>query len=236
MLALKIILCILAVVAFFMAGITSTSPDSYSRERSKLNIALNIIGVLLVFAFGVVQITTHWTVFAIPKILLLFAICIIVKSFFFDDAEDSVNCIYACIIVVIVSYIIGGICYWHNIQECETPDISVEKVELVNAKDNLSVKGSFSIFGGEVHGEFVYAYYTKNEKGNFVLNMIPAENTEISYLSEGEQPYLEITTKTYYQLNTNNTPATKCQEYEEKSYVLYVPEGSIQEIFEFDAQ
>ncbi len=235
MLALRIILFILAVVAFFMAGITG-SEYYYSEERSKLNIALNIIGVLLVFAFGVVQVTTHRTVFAIPKILLLLAICIIVKSYFSNDEDDCVICIYAGIIVVIISYIIGGICYWHNIQECENPDISVEKVELVNAKDNLSVKGSFSIFGGEVHGEFVYAYYTKNEKGNFVLNTIPAKNTEISYLSEGEQPYLEITTKTYYSLNTNHIPATKCEEYKKTSYVLYVPEGSIQEIFEFDAQ
>lgn len=235
MLALRIILFILAVVAFYMAGITD--PDYYSNERSKLNIALNIIGVLLVFAFGVVQITTHWTVFAIPKILLLIAICIIVTSYFLSDEENEFyDCISRQIIVIIFSYIIGGIGYLCNIQKCENPDISVEKVELVNAKDNLSVKGSFSILGGEVHGEFVYAYYTKNEKGNFVLNMIPAENTEISYLSEREQPYLEMTTKTYYSLNTNHNPATKCQEHEKTSYVLYVPEGSIQEIFEFDAQ
>ncbi len=233
MLALRIILFILAVVAFFMAGLTS--PEYYySEERSKLNIALNIIGILLVFAFGVVQVTTHWTVFAIPKILLLIAICIIVKVLSSDDGDENV--LLTFVVVVIVSYIIGGICYWRNIQEYENTDISVEKVELVNAKDNLSVKGSFYILDGEVHGEFVYAYYTKNEKGNFVLNTIPAENTEISYLSEGEQPYLEITTKTYYSLNTNHTPATKCEEYKETSYVLYVPEGSIQEIFEFDAQ
>lgn len=234
MLALKIILCILAVVAFFMAGYFEYfNPYDYLGERSKLAIALNIIGILLVFAFGAVQITTHWTVFAIPKIVLLLAICIMGETSFFEYWDNYID---ICIVVIIVSYIIGTICYYNNIQECKNPDISIEKVELVNAKDNLSLKGSFSILGGEVNDEFVYEFYTKNEKGNFVLTSIPAKDTEISYLSKGEQPYLEITTKTYYSLDTNNTPATKCNEYNKISYVLYVPEGSIQEMFEFDAQ
>ncbi len=232
MLALKIILCILAVVAFFMAGFNGVDPFYHRVTLSKSSIALNIIGILLVFAFGAVQIITHWTVFTIPKIVLLLAICIMVEELCFDGESITIF----MFMIVIVSYIIGGICYVRNIKECENPDISEKKVELVNAKDNLSVKGSSYLLGGEVHGEFVYAYYTKNEKGNFVLNMIPAKDTEISYLSEGEQPYLEITTKTYYSLNTNNTPANKCREHNKTSYVLYVPEGSIQEMFEFDAQ
>ncbi len=234
MLALKIILCILAVVAFFMAGYFEYfNPYDYLGERSKLAIALNIIGILLVFAFGAVQITTHWTVFAIPKIVLLLAICIMGEASFFEYWD---NCIDICIVVIIVSYIIGGICYERNIQECKNPDISIEKVELVNATDNLSVKGSFSILGGDVHDEFVYVYYTKDEKGDFFPDTIPAKDTKISYISEGEQPYLEIKTETYYSLNTNDTPATKCWEHDEISYVLYVPEGSIQEILKFDAQ
>ena len=236
MLALKIILCILAVVAFFMAGYyVDCNPFDHQVKLSKLTIALNIIGILLVFAFGAVQIITHWTVFAIPKIVLLLAICVIVETFFFEF-ECSWEIVDFICIIVIFSYFIGGICYERNIQECKNPDISIEKVELVNATDNLSVKGSFSILGGDVHDEFVYVYYTKDEKGDFFPDTIPAKDTKISYISEGEQPYLEIKTETYYSLNTNHTPATKCQEYSKTSYVLYVPEGSIQKIFKFDAQ
>ena len=234
MLALKIILCILAVVAFFMAEYYRYYNPNHRGKRSKLTILLNIIGILLVFAFGAIQITTHWTVFAIPKIVLLLAICIAVRTFHLNDWDDL--CLSYCIIGVGVSYAIGGICYNRNIQECKNPDISVEKVELVNLTDNLSAKGSFFILVGVVHDEFVYAYYTKDEKGDFVLDTIPAKDTKISYISEEEQPYLKIKTETYYSLNTNDNPATKCREHDEISYVLYVPKGSIHEILKFDAQ
>ncbi len=231
MLALKIILCILAVVAFYMAGYYN--PYDYLGERSKLNIPLNIIGILLVFGFGAVQIITHWTVFAISKILLLLAICIFAELFW--DRRYFFYLIYI-VIILVVSFIIGGTFYERNFQECKNPDISVEKVELVNLTDNLSAKGSFFILVGVVHDEFVYAYYTKDEKGDFVLDTIPAKDTKISYISEEEQPYLKIKTETYYSLNTNDNPATKCREHDEISYVLYVPKGSIHEILKFDAQ
>ena len=187
MLALKIILCILAAFVLFISRVI---------DNEKLSIVLKVVGLILVIAFSKILIKTNWNGFAILKIVALIFICVCIA--FCEDIEVFEELASIFIGILFVSYFIYGIAYIINIKNCKTPDISIEKVELVNAKDNLSVKGSFSILGGEVHGEFVYAYYTKNEKGNFVLNTIPAENTEISYLNEGEQPYLEITTKTYY--------------------------------------
>ena len=77
MLELDIIIFILLGVLSFMAEFIHDL-----EERPKLSIIGKLIVFAIVFAYCVAQITMQWTVFTIPKILLLLAIYIVVVIFF----------------------------------------------------------------------------------------------------------------------------------------------------------
>lgn len=82
----------------------------------------------------------------------------------------------------------------------------------------------------------VYKYYYQQEDGGIKLDSVSADDTTIYILKDGEQPHIETVVTTSYYLNYNNNPATRCMESAEVSYKLYVPEGAITNVYEFDAE
>ena len=126
------------------------------------------------------------------------------------------------------------------------PEETTTRIDIVNVNDSKEVTGSISGGGflvfsikGSISTNNVYSYYYQQEDGSFKLASIPADESSIYYLPEGEtQGYInKITTTTYYYDNMNY-PAVKTDEIESQSerYEIYVPEGSIGTYYEFNGE
>ena len=144
------------------------------------------------------------------------------------------------ILVTVISFVITGVMYLNNTEECEVPDVSITTCTVICAKDNFSLTGSMSggilYVHGSVSGESVYIYYYQTEDGGIKQGTIPVDSTTIYFTKPGEEAYLETIITTEYMINNNNTPATRFGESSKTTYKLYVPEGSVTNVYEFDAE
>ena len=233
MLIVKIVICILTFVAIIIAR---GKFDCCTNRKTK--IIARTIPVILGVIFCILIIVTKWNLFAIPKILLFISCCLWLV-FVGDDDWGSLP-FSGGILITIISYIVSGVLYFKNIREDETPDITVTKTSILCAKDNSVISGGMS--GGifyvqaSVSEKSEYHYYYQQEDGGIKLGTIPADDTTIYYVGEDEGAYLETTVETRYTLNYNNNPATIWDETSETTYKLYVPEGSVTSVYEFDAE
>jgi hypothetical protein len=107
--------------------------------------------------------------------------------------------------------------------------LTVIRRKRLRNKENQYVQGSLS-------EKSVYKYYYQLEDNGIKQGTIPAESTTIYFVKSGEDAYLETIVTTEYYLNKNYTPATRCMENSETTYKLYVPEGSITNVYEFNAE
>lgn len=233
MLVAKIIICILTFVTLFVAR---TSYEKHYKRNHVSNI-LAVCAGILVIAFCVLLITTNWNLFTIPKILLFISVCIYILF-----KEEFIACVpfLIGIVVTIIAFIVTGIMYLNNIEKCEVPDVVTTSSTVICAKDNFSVTGSFSrkilYVHGSVSEESVYTYYYQSKDGGIKQGTIPADSTTIYFVKTGEKAYLETVVTTEYWLNNNNSPATRYPETSETTYKLYVPEGSVTNVYEFNAE
>lgn len=232
MLVAKII-CILTFIALFVARVIYEL--DYKPTRTS-NIVAGIAGILGI-TFCVLLITTNWNVFTVPKILLFISVCLYIL--FKQEFELCVP-FWIGIIVTGIVFIIAGGMYFNNFKKCEVPDVSTTTCAIMCAKDNSSISGSMSgsilYVQGSVSGESVYKYYYQLEDGGIKQGTIPADSTTIYFIKPGEEAYLEIIVTTEYYLDYNNTPVTRCFFSPETTYKLYVPEGSVTNVYEFDAE
>lgn len=233
MLVAKIIICILTFIALSEAR--RVYEEKYKRTLVS-NIVAGIAGVLGI-TFCVLLITTNWNLFTIPKILLFVSVCLYIL--FAKAWKACVPCRIG-IVATVISFIVTVEMYFHNFEKCEVPDVSITKYTVICAKDNSSLTGS--MYGGilYVHGsvseESVYKYYYQIEDGGIKQGTIPVDSTTIYFVKTGEKAYLEKIITTEYLMNNNNTPATRCLENSKTTYKLYVPEGSVTNVYEFDAE
>ncbi len=234
MLVVKIIICILTFIAFFVAR---KIYENLYTTRASSNIVAGI-AVVLGITFCTLLITTNWNLFTIPKILLFILVCLFIL---FCNDWGVPSAIWIVAIITVIAFIVTGVMYLNNIEKkCEVPDVSTTRTTVICAKDNSSITGSISgnilHFHGSVSEESVYQYYYQLEDGGIKLGTIPAESTTIYFVEAGEEAYLETVITTKYWMNNNNSPATRCHETSETTYKLYVPEGSIVNVYEFDAE
>lgn len=233
MLVAKIIICIVTFVALFVARMVYE--DEYERTRVS-NIVAGIAGVLGI-TFCVLLITTNWNLFTIPKILLFVSVCLYIL---FKEEGDVCVPFGIGIVVTVISFIFTEGMYLNNFEKCEVPDVSITSCTVICAKDNSSITGSMSggilYVHGSVSEESVYKYYYQIEDGGIKQGTIPVDSTTIYFVKPGEEAYLETIITTKYCMNNNNTPATRCLESSETTYKLYVPEGSVTNVYEFDAE
>lgn len=233
MLVVKIMICILTFIAFAVArGIY----EKKLRVTRASNIVLGIAGVLGI-TFCVLLITTNWNLFTIPKMLLFISVCLYIL---FSDVWDLCIPFWIGIVITVIAFIVAGGMYLNNIEKCEAPEVSTTTCTVICAKDNSSVTGTISggIFyvQGSVSEKSVYKYYYQLEDGGVKQGTISAESTTIYFVEPGEDAYLETIVTTEYYLNNNNTPATRWNENSTTTYKLYVPEGSITNVYEFNAE
>lgn len=233
MLVAKIIICILTFITFFVARMIYE--NNYGATRNS-NIVAGIAGVLGI-TFCVLLIITNWNLFTIPKILLFISVCLYIL---FKEASYACIPFWISIVVTAIAFIATGIMYLNNIEDCAVPDVSITSTKVICAKDNASVTGNISrsIFyvQASVSEESVYKYYYQLEDGGIKQGTIPSESTTIYFVKSGEDAYLETIVTTEYSLNKNNTPATRWYESSKTTYKLYVPEGSITNVYEFNAE
>lgn len=232
----KIIICILTFIAFIVARVIY---ENNSHPTRASNIVAGIAGVLGI-TFCVLLITTNWNLFIIPKILLFISVCLYVL---FCDECDSGKFCYPFgigIVITVIAFIVTGYIYYHNIEECEIPEVSTTTCNILCAKDNSTIIGNISgsIFyiQGNVSEKSVYKYYYQIEDGGIKQGTIPANSTTIYFIKPSEAAYLETVVTTEYYINNNYTPATRDIKSSNTSYKLYVPEGSITNVYEFDAE
>lgn len=96
------------------------------------------------------------------------------------------------------------------------------------------VSGSFSIFGGSVSGSIdtthELTYWYINDAGKGVFDAVPANLSEIEFIEDGENPYVEITS--YYQckkrIDHNTNFEVKEEENRWNQYVFHLPQSIMQ--------
>lgn len=239
MLALKIILCILALIGAF--GINLCLSESFRRVTT---IIVSAITTILTIAFCVLIVTTHWNYFAIPKILLNLTILIGIVFHDLSDYYDEFGWFYVGILVTIIAYIIAGFMWldnWaHNFENPDTPEITTTSQEIMCARDSFAVNGRVQggVFyvSGSVSEKPVYRYYYQLNDGGVKLGTIDANSTTIYFIEEDDVPHLDTMVYTYYIINHNKEPAAKEINKTETRYELYVPKGSVISVYKFDAE
>lgn len=231
MLVTKIVICVLALIACLVDSVMIEKHGRKARGR----LIVGGITLILGIAFGVLLITTNWNFFTIPKILLFISACWFI---YFKDVLDGFS--YFPLVIALFSFVFAGLLYENNIEKCEVPDVSITSNTVICAKDNYSITGNISgnilYVHGSVTEKSVYKYYFQLPDGGIKQGTIPAESTTIYFIKPGEEAYIETVITTEYSLNNNNTPATRCRERTTTTYKLYIPEGSVLNEYEFDAE
>lgn len=242
MLALKIILCILA---FIGASVTNVV---YSETCLRKDVTFwGTITILVSIAFCVLIVTTHWNYFAIPKILLFLTVLSGIAfhdefGYLYTDLQQGL--FYIGTVATILGYIIAGVMWlnnWaNNFEYLDTPEVTTTSQEIMCARDSFAVNGNTNggIFyvSGSVSEKPVYRYYYQLDDGGIKLGTVDANSTTIYFIGDDETPRLGTVVSTYYKINHNKEPAVKEETRTETRYELYVPEGSVISIYEFDAE
>ena len=209
---------------------------SLSRRYQIISLIFAIIGFLLLIAFAVVLVITNWSFFTIPKILALIACSLYIC---FKEEWEPCFPFWIAWVITIICYIVTGIMWFGNLNTSAEPDIESTKTIIMCAKDNSNINGNMSggIFyvSGSVEEDSVYRYYYKLEDGGMKQGQIPAKSTTIYYIEDNETPYLEEIITTEYWIDESKNPPERLFETSETTYELYVPEGSVTTVFEFNA-
>ena len=155
--------------------------------------------------------------------------------------ETDFDCIYDILFVVFfIATIIGGVVHHKSIEKVKSQEVKVTTQDLVAIKDNSSIDGNKnrSIFyvTGSIKEKAEYTYYYRLEDGGIKQGRINADSTTIYYVEDGKEPYLEITETTpYTDVYKKGVYLRRDEGQTSITYKLYVPEGSVQNVYEFDA-
>lgn len=103
---------------------------------------------------------------------------------------------------------------------------------LENIGDSNGTRGSFSLFGGSIENQPVYMYYLRNDKGEFRLYHVDADKAYVTYTNETPKiVYHHTRSKNeFWALNAIvDTGGVS-------NYEFRVPEGSVKQNYNLDAQ
>ena len=104
---------------------------------------------------------------------------------------------------------------------------------IVTLKDNNSVEGRFFLGTGMINGSMKYVYYQKNDESTYQMWQADYYNAKIRYIST--QPKVVITDK-HWAKTTFNKWAIDMADESRQTYIFEVPQGSIKNSYELDAQ
>lgn len=238
MLVLRMVLCGAAILGSIVIA---------NSRSEKVETIMKWIVYLLIATFSLVIITTNWNPYAIPKIILLLISCLTVHEFclyglfiFSDDYYGMKSILMrAGYILVTISYFVAIMIYPKSVTEYKNEEKGYWT--LISVTDGTGITGSVSgsswYVKGSISEEPEYVYYYKKQDGGIKQGRIPADKTTIYYIEEGQLAYLErIITETYHSYNSRPHEKIKRSSSFETTYNLYVPKGSVIDVYEFDTQ
>jgi hypothetical protein len=236
-----IFLCVEIVLGVIATIVLSNVPRYYSRHSecptngSKMVTTL-VLGEFIVIAC-IVLISVNWTIFAIPKILLLFTLSHLwlIEC---DFSRRVHNCItvlipafaFSTIFAYFLALLFTGGCYFANIHKCTQPDVTVTSYEIVSSYDALDDSenasyGTISCYTS-IGDEVFYSFHYQHDGGTVRMASIPADSTTVHYIEDDEQPRVDEVVSTSYYINYNDN-AAHLFESSTTTYELYVHNGSI---------
>lgn len=113
-------------------------------------------------------------------------------------------------------------------------DKVVKSINLVAVNDAYQVEGGGSFGSFAISENGVYRYYYQEKSGGIKQNYVSAENTTIFYTEEDEIPHLDkhVVTEKWY-LRRHNQDSLRSRETG-TYWNLYIPKGSIREVYQLD--
>ena len=247
MLVLRIdlgIICILEVICAIIAK------ERNNKSLFKLFKWASIISSITFTTWSILEILnnpTSWIDLGITIAFIVLLYLIVVGYYYMkNNTYDHPfgNALLQAFLILAVLYLLFCFVSCANFvdafEECNTNHITTSTIKLISATDTTTVNGIISGGGcivwhisGSVSETPVYRYYYQLDDGGLKLGEIPASSTTIYYIEDGKIPYIEVVT------------STKCDGYNPEAdshllsdstttYKLYVPEGSILEVFQFD--
>lgn len=225
------------VLSLIMLFVARKIYEEHYNKPTMLSNVIAVIAAVLGIVFCVLMAVMHWNVMIIPKIALYISICLYVL--FKEEFEICGQFLIGFIITAVI-WVGAGIVYIGHLEQPNAPDVSTTRCNMLCAKDGTMTSGNMSGFLIYVQAssteKSVYKYYYQLEDGGIKLGEVSAKDATIYFLRDGEAPYIETVVTTTYFMNNNNNPATRCLENSSVTYKLYVPEGSITNVYEFDAE
>lgn len=182
--------------------------------------------VCVLFILGIIYcgLFSDWNLFTIPGLLLYISIWLYPLT---KKKYEFCKPFWISIATTLIAFIITGTIHASGLEKCETPDVETTSYLIPFAKDTLSD----NIWYIESPHGSVYKFYYQLEDGESKPYSIPANNTKLYFIQEGEEPHFEIITTTTYYLNKYEKSTTQRQKTSETTYKLYVPYNSIKNAF-----
>lgn len=171
---------------------------------------------------------------SIILVLVLSIICFIGTKKKYDFDMIFIICLMFGVIYIISCYAFFSSSVFNKKEIIKEYD-SIDTTHIVSLKDNLSVRGSFFLGSGIISNTMKYVFYIKNYDGSYSSQMIDADDVRIMYAKNN--PRIEVTKHIteYREKNVVENDILTRDSYV-VSKIIYVPEGSIKNNFELDAQ
>lgn len=165
-----------------------------------------------------------WTVIIFAIIGIAIGLIVIIKEWYW---LSFIELIFRLILFLCVFSLVGWGVAWLLRMDTKT---EVQSVYIESIQDGSSLSGRMYLFGGFVNGRMSYSFYYKEGDG-YKLVSLDSKNVTIKYSTECKcDVYYKVKTDAfinhfaYDDLNTG---------YE---YIIYVPQGTISNSFNLDAQ
>jgi len=140
-----------------------------------------------------------------------------------------IGCFIGSIVGLIFALIVGVFVKDVHPEWIETS--VVKTINIMNIQDNSTTSGTFFLGCGSINGIMYYSYYEVVGDNEFKLCKLDVDVANIRYISEGEKPRIEQISRELSRDSTNwGTWLGNPQ------YNIYVPNGSIHNNFNLDAQ
>lgn len=163
---------------------------------------------------------------------LIICICIGVFETVFDSVFDFIITSLHFLSMLIMFSILGAVIAYAIPTKTEIDYNNVETVDIVSIEDRTGTSGNFILGNGYINNVMVYTFYYKCKDGYKCLTL-SARNTRIQY---GHTPrckqYKYIPTKDIINYFSLYIPSY----YDEYYNIIYVPEGSIKNMYNLDSK
>ena len=116
--------------------------------------------------------------------------------------------------------------------------MTVTNLKIENLQDNTSAKGSFFIGCGHIDGTMKYVFYHKisdDTNSNVKMSMIDYDKVTIDPDYDG-YPYVEIFEKKDLPVDSCFWNYFAADVFNEQTYIIHVPSGTIRNDYKLDAQ